>query len=229
MLSSSKRLVVYYYLAFSHRSSATAVKLSSFVATPTDQGTLLEWRTGYEADSLGFHICEERGVRTRVTPKLIGGSALLTARGSQNLAGFAYQWIDRTPVAVGSVVAYWLQDVDLNGTKTLHGPIERVSGKMGVSVARPSFVLEGLARPASSATPPNAVGSRWCVRGGIAGSPGPDGHRRFVESVRRAGQGPRSLVESLPPHLPARIDGFVRVCEELKVVVQPQAMRSAGA
>ncbi len=37
----------------------TAVRLTAFDATRYDRGVLLQWRTGYEIDNLGFHVYRE--------------------------------------------------------------------------------------------------------------------------------------------------------------------------
>ena len=43
-------------------------RLLSFDATRYDRGVLLQWRTGYELDNLGFHLYREvNGVRTKIT------------------------------------------------------------------------------------------------------------------------------------------------------------------
>ncbi len=81
---------------------------------------LLEWRTHEESRNLGFHLYREQGsARQRITPSLVAGSALLL-RGSQpQHAAKLYHWLDAQP-APGSV--YWVEDVDINGTRTMHGP-----------------------------------------------------------------------------------------------------------
>src|SRR5205814_7914617 len=79
--------------------------------------------------NLGFNIYrEQNGVRTLVNPSLIAGSALMVGRETRMTAGFAYTWTDK---GVGSQesgasdkgTTYWLEDVDLDGTSTMHGPI----------------------------------------------------------------------------------------------------------
>jgi len=121
----------------------TAVKLTGFTATRNGDEVMLQWRTGYEARNLGYNIYrEENGKRVAITPSLVAGSALLAGRQTRLTSGLTYTWYDqlgersavsnqRSAVsnqrsAVGSQrtgVTYWLEDVDLNGTRTLHGPI----------------------------------------------------------------------------------------------------------
>ena len=60
----------------------TAVELIDVRATAYDRAVLVEWRTGYEIDNLGFHVYREvGGERVRLTPALIAGSGLLAERG----------------------------------------------------------------------------------------------------------------------------------------------------
>lgn len=114
--------------------SPTAVNLTSFTATRDGDEVMLQWHTGFEARNLGFNIYrEENGQRTRITPSLVAGTALMTSRSTVLRAGQDYTWYDRrTEVRdqtseIGSAT-YWLEDVDLNGTRTLHGPIAPAPG-----------------------------------------------------------------------------------------------------
>ena len=73
----------------------TAVTLISFGATEYDGRVLLQWRTGHEVDNLGFHLYREvSGVRTRITPQLVAGSALIAGPGAVLTAGRPYAWWD---------------------------------------------------------------------------------------------------------------------------------------
>lgn len=89
-------------------------------------GVLLRWQTGFEASNLGFHIYrEENGVRTRVTPDLVAGSALFVGARTVLGAGRSYAWRDTSEKA--SLNAdYWLEELDLDGTRIFHGPIKAV-------------------------------------------------------------------------------------------------------
>ncbi|HJQ67370.1 MAG TPA: C25 family cysteine peptidase [Blastocatellia bacterium] len=95
-------------------------KLASFNASSTDEGTLLRWKTGFEADNLGFNIYRDHnGQPTRVNPQMIAGSALMT--GATLRAGRSYAWLDKS--TGGGDDQYWLEAVDLNGQREWHGPI----------------------------------------------------------------------------------------------------------
>ena len=111
----------------------TVVKLESFTARATTDSVLLSWKTGSELRNLGFNLYrEQNGERVRLNPSLVAGSALIIRAGLAKHAAKTYAWIDRSPTAISDV--YWLEDVDLDGTRTFHGP---VSPQTDPSVAEP--------------------------------------------------------------------------------------------
>ncbi len=137
--------------AFDHL-SPTAVRLASFSADAYEDGVLLKWRTGYEADNLGFHLYrEEDGRLIRLNPQMIAGSALRAGQGITT-AGYSYSWLDAVSDPLPALsqeesrergggpgwgglspqssplspVRYWLEDIDLSGKRTWHGPIAPV-------------------------------------------------------------------------------------------------------
>jgi hypothetical protein len=102
--------------------SPTAVKLNSLAASGYEKGVFLQWQTGYEANNLGFNVYRSTGGDfTRITPEILAGSALVT--GAVPLtAGRSYGWWD--PHAQDNQDAlYYIEDIDLNGYRTLHGPV----------------------------------------------------------------------------------------------------------
>jgi hypothetical protein len=111
--------------------SVTAVELASFTASQSAEGVLLEWTTGYEVDNLGFNIYREaEGKRARITPRIVAGSALLAGSGTALTAGRQYRWFDPAP-GTKVPIHYWLEEIDLDGKVTLHGPVTPVpSGKI---------------------------------------------------------------------------------------------------
>ena len=98
----------------------TQAKLVEFKATQYDASTALEWKTGYEVDNLGFNVYREAaGRRTLVNTSLIAGSALVAGQGVALTAGNSYPWPDASGAANAR---YWLEQIDLEGKTTLHGP-----------------------------------------------------------------------------------------------------------
>lgn len=50
-------------------------------------------------------------------------SALIASQGQGSPSGFVYTWTDQTDLTPGVAYYYWLEDVDLGGAVTLHGPV----------------------------------------------------------------------------------------------------------
>jgi uncharacterized repeat protein (TIGR01451 family) len=99
----------------------TRIHLQSLTAEASSQGAVLRWKTAGELNNLGFNVYrEQNGERIRLNPTLVAGSALMMRGYLEKHAGKSYAWIDTgaTPAS-----AYWLEDLDLNGERTMHGPI----------------------------------------------------------------------------------------------------------
>jgi signal peptidase I len=106
--------------------SLTMAVVLSFKARKSQDQVLLEWGTESEVDNLGFNIYrEEKGKLNRLTQSPVAGSALLAGPKTPLTAGVDYAWKD-TVSKNSSDVKYWLEDIDLNGTRTMHGPISPV-------------------------------------------------------------------------------------------------------
>lgn len=99
----------------------TIVKLDNFdVYSEPDGSVSVRWTTASEDDNLGFNVYREAGgKRELLNVSPIAGTAL---RGLGNLEARSagYSWIDNQPVA-GAV--YYLEDIDIKGVRTLHGPV----------------------------------------------------------------------------------------------------------
>ncbi len=104
---------------------------------------------------------EDAQGRHQIDPSLIAGSALLLRGGQPQHRAKTYQWIDAQG---GSQSGYWLEDVDINGARTLHGPIypESVSSNSGpVAQARTLGQMnQTLALATASAAPAAAQVTR---------------------------------------------------------------------
>jgi uncharacterized repeat protein (TIGR01451 family) len=112
----------------------TSIMLTAFSARiVTDKTgaahTMLSWKSGGETHNLGFNIYrEQNGSQVRINSSLIAGSALLMSGALPKHSAKGYSWIDSTiDSATDSTIAasgtYWLEDVDVNGTRTMHGPV----------------------------------------------------------------------------------------------------------
>ncbi len=87
-----------------------------------DSSVLVEWTTESEVETAGFNLYRSEspaGPYVKVNTALIPGA-------SDPLLGGRYVYTD-TNVVAGRTYYYKLEDVDLDGTTTLHGPIEVVA------------------------------------------------------------------------------------------------------
>ncbi len=112
----------------------TAIELLHFSATQSGGGVRLSWKSGAEVDNLGFRIYREvNGIRSLVTQQVIAGSALTFGPATTLRAGHSYAWTDRSATMADAM--YWLEDIDLNGISTMHGPfaIEQGAGKFAAA------------------------------------------------------------------------------------------------
>ena len=116
------------YLAFAP-TVVTAVDVTALNATRYGARVLVEWRTAYEVDNLGFHVHRElNGERTRVTQTLLAGSGLMTGQGTTSRGEQRYAYWDQHSQASDPAAVYWLEDLDFNGTRTWHGPVTPTEG-----------------------------------------------------------------------------------------------------
>jgi len=119
----------------------TRVTLRSFSAHyATDKNganrVLLTWRTGGESHNLGFNVYRElNGNRMRMNSSIVAGSALMMSGALAHHAAKSYAWIDLASPVAGAT--YWLEDIDVNGTRTMHGPVS-VDGTQSGTQATPS-------------------------------------------------------------------------------------------
>ncbi len=99
--------------------SPTLAVVREFKAVRVGGKVHLRWRTTFEANNLGFRIYRESGSRRElVTPSVIAGSALSTGNSTRRASDRRYSWIDDAP---GVDPVYWLEDLDLDGTRTTAG------------------------------------------------------------------------------------------------------------
>ena len=96
----------------------TVVHMLEMEAVQDAKGKVrISWTTSFEAQNLGFNIYRNG---EKINDQLIAGSALLTRRGDLD-SGRSYRWNDK--VKGGALAQYTIEDVDLDGTRTLHGPV----------------------------------------------------------------------------------------------------------
>jgi hypothetical protein len=100
--------------------SPLAVTLAGFSAVQQGDVVLVTWETASELGNAGFNLY--RGV-SPVGPGQQLNAALIPSQAPGSSGGFAYMWADRADLAPGATYTYWLEDVDLSGAATMHGPV----------------------------------------------------------------------------------------------------------
>lgn len=98
----------------------TSVRLASFTATPLSGAIRIDWETVTEIDNLGFHLY--RAAAPTAKPVRLN-AALIPSKAPGSPVGASYTWPDRA-VRRGVTYYYWLEDVDIHGFTTLHGPVK---------------------------------------------------------------------------------------------------------
>jgi hypothetical protein len=96
----------------------TAITISSFDAKPGNSKVTLIWTTGDETDNLGFNIYRAESKDGEYVK--INGSLIASKVGSG--LGTSYEFTD-SDVKNRMTYYYQLEDVDVNGVKTMHGPV----------------------------------------------------------------------------------------------------------
>ena len=96
----------------------TVVELSSFTAISKAGKVILNWNTESEIDNAGFNLYRsesENGEYIKIN------TSLISAKGSPT-QGASYEFIDND-VQNRKTYYYKLEDIDLNGNSTMHGPV----------------------------------------------------------------------------------------------------------
>ena len=105
------------------------IDLASFSAKAADGAILFEWETASEINNVGFNLYRAEsltGVRIQLNDALIPSAV---APGS--LFGASYSLLDES-VEANTMYYYWLEDVDINGLTTLHGPVQAATSLLTV-------------------------------------------------------------------------------------------------
>lgn len=134
----------------------TAVTMVAVESIQTKSGVTIKWETSFEADNLGFNVYRSvsGGALQRVNKQLIAGSAFVTGNKLRN--GNSYRWKD-TNVPAG-FVQYYVEDVDLDGTKTMHGPSTPRTGQEDEVVSSPTDPDPGLGSVGGILESPRGIG-----------------------------------------------------------------------
>jgi hypothetical protein len=102
----------------------TAVELARFEAWPEGRAIHVEWETATEIDNLGFNLYR---ADTADGPYVKLNEELIPSQAPGSPEGAVYVWLDST-VQTGRTYYYKLEDVDIYGHTTLHGPVRVKAG-----------------------------------------------------------------------------------------------------
>jgi hypothetical protein len=98
------------------------VVLADFQAQAMDGVVRVTWETASELNNQGFNL-----YRSPV-PSTVGELlAYVPSQTPGSTQGASYEWVD-SQVQAGQTYWYWLEDVDLAGQTTLHGPVSAMLG-----------------------------------------------------------------------------------------------------
>ncbi|MGD8623247.1 MAG: hypothetical protein PVJ34_01830 [Anaerolineae bacterium] len=109
----------------------TAVTLSFFGARATSDKIVVKWETASEINNVGFNLYRADSLDAAPT-KLNAG--LIPSQAPGSTSGAVYRFFDED-VQIGRTYFYWLEDVDIYGMSTRHGPVKVVFGLVSDSQA----------------------------------------------------------------------------------------------
>lgn len=118
----------------------TEVDLLTFTAEAKETHILVQWETATEKDNLGFNLYRATSIagdRIKLNATLIPSSS------PGDMLGSSYAYIDIRDIVAETVYYYWLEDIDLEGFATIHGPRStRTSGLFATNkIYLPSIIL----------------------------------------------------------------------------------------
>ena len=135
-------------------------------------GVLIEWRTSFELDNLGFNIYrDDNGAQILVNPSIIAGSVLRQRTPLDS--GYEYQWFDAGGTGYSR---YYLEEIRLNERNILLGPFTSIwsvnlpkirQAKLITEVAAPANVSAEAEGPAGvfdrAAPTPANIQDQWAI------------------------------------------------------------------
>jgi hypothetical protein len=109
--------------------SPSEVRITSTSAEQDANNVVVSWKTTSEVHNLGFNVYRQTasGPLEKVNGVLIAGGAWQRARQAPE---HTYRWRDTFS---GGFVQYFVEDIDVHGVKTMHGPITPVMNTSAVT------------------------------------------------------------------------------------------------
>jgi hypothetical protein len=97
---------------------STLITLNTFIANPKAGKVILQWSTASEIDNAGFNLYRSE---SKDGDYIKINDIIIPAQGSST-KGESYEFVDND-VKNRKTYYYKLEDIDLNGTSTMHGPV----------------------------------------------------------------------------------------------------------
>ncbi len=121
----------------------TAITLAAFSATPQNAAILVAWETASELDNVGFNLYRSEAADG---PYVQLNTTLIPPQNPGSVLGGYYEWLD-ADVQPGVVYFYKLEDLDVKGVSTFHGPISTAVIAAPAAVGLRSLSARGLLLP----------------------------------------------------------------------------------
>jgi hypothetical protein len=116
----------------------TAIMLARFEAASQEDAILVEWETAIEIDNVGFNLYRSLSPGG---PYVKLNGALIPSQAPGSAVGAVYTWLD-DDVESGITYYYKLEDVDVSGARTFHGPVS-ASLQNPTALSLTSFAAQG--------------------------------------------------------------------------------------
>jgi len=151
--------------------SNQSIQIAKITATGGPNGVLIEWRTTFEINNIGFNVFRIRNGQTvQINRPILAGSVLVVGEGRALYAGKSYSWFDPDGTKEDQ---YYVEDIDVSGSRTPHEPIVpkwssnviAASASSGFTSSPPSSQTEwaGAAASQSPQTPNGPIDEQWRI------------------------------------------------------------------
>ncbi|HYR27703.1 MAG TPA: C25 family cysteine peptidase, partial [Thermoanaerobaculia bacterium] len=143
----------------------TLIEMFELEAIETKKGVTVVWQTEMEVDNLGFNVYRSvaGGQPEKINQHLIYGSAFVR-RQIENSPdnGRTYRYKDNNPPS--GFVQYYVEDVDLQGVHTMHGPVTPQIGEDDDATGSPTDPDPGIGSVGGVIESPRGFGAPFAEK-----------------------------------------------------------------
>ena len=97
------------------------VEMNFFEASAGEQSIVLRWQTAFETDNIGFNVYRSESL-LRENAVQLNQELIKSLVPPGSTYGADYEFVDESALPYNTYF-YWIEDVDVNGTITTHGPV----------------------------------------------------------------------------------------------------------